>query len=185
MAPFAGLAVFVTVHIEPLVLLWVQAGFHGLEAAIATIDEELAQRIVTDDAFDAVGGDLVAEAEGHHFVVVAVFACFGRLGTVLKAARRHKGRVVELGVWFAFREAVMGTLPFGELVGVAFAAGLGAGVLGEGRFLIRHHIGISFREGDHHRGGHRRVFFLRPQGPCDQGHHTGCKSADDHHCLSR
>jgi hypothetical protein len=183
--PFTGFAVFVAVHVEPLVFVWIEAGFHGLEPTIATIDEELTQRIVADHAFDSIRSDLVAKPERNELVVAACLACLGGLRAVLEAAGRHKRGIIEPGIRFALGETVMRTEPLRELIGMAFLAALRASVLSKGDLFVRHDERFSFGERNRRRNRQRCELFLRPQHPAEQGEESQTARRHDHTCFPR
>ncbi len=122
-APVSGLALVVAEDIEPLVLVRIIADIASLQAAAGRGDEELAQRVVADDAHHRKVFALMTPAAGQDVSqAVLVEKGLGAAGTVIERLLRGKRLFVHLLAVFAFGETVIGILPAGVGGLMAFLA---------------------------------------------------------------
>ena len=157
-APFARLAVFGAIDIEPLGLLRVPCELERLQSSALGRDEELPQRIVADDALRDVGVELRAVTERDHFAAPVLLLRGGLLRGMGNLARGDEGGVIELRIERALGHAVVRVRPVLELLRVALAAARGAAVFRKGlRFRFEK---LRARHGGHC-GRARRLRLLR------------------------
>jgi hypothetical protein len=137
MAPFAGLPVFVAIDIEPLIGVRVPGGFGRLKSSAGKANQQLAERIVTDDPCYREGFGFPGEADGrNHGLAIGPGDC-GGLSSMVKGFGRNKGWFVDFRLRTAFGESVIRSLPERELLFMAAFTSGGARVFGKnGAFVF-------------------------------------------------
>ena len=121
-APLAGLAVFVTIDIKPLVGARIPGVLGGLQPAAGKGDQHLAQRIVGENPADGKRLIGAVQSRGNKLVVFVIGQDGGCLGADGKRPLRNEGSVVHGRYRAAFGKSVVRMVPIVIFLPVALPA---------------------------------------------------------------
>lgn len=128
MAPFAGMAIFVAVDVEPLVVVGVVGDFECLKTAACSFDQELTKGIDADDTQNLLRGLRAAAIVGDHLGRLIHKQGFGSSRAMMECARWIESGSIFREINGSLGKAVMGCGPAIEFALVTRAAGIGASV---------------------------------------------------------
>jgi len=94
MAPLTGMAVFVAVDVEPLVVVGVVGDFESLKTAAYSFDQELTKGIDANDAQDLLRRLSAVAVVGDDFGRLIRKERLGRARSMMECARRIEGRAI-------------------------------------------------------------------------------------------
>ena len=122
MPPFAGLAIFLAVDIEPFVGARIPRGLGDLQASARKRHEHLAQRTGGEHALDGENFIRAVQPDGDDFVAPGLFAKGSLLRFMLERARRHERRVLGRRRRRALSQRVMRAGPRSKLLRMTVTA---------------------------------------------------------------